>query len=397
MKRYHGLDVHKDSVYLCIRDETGTILREERLAFGGAWNNYCASLTEEDEAVLEASTQVFDLYDRLAPHAGRVVVAHPPDVRLVAQAHFKSDRLDAERLSYLLRLDAIPEVWVPPGDIRTLRALLSQRQSLRKDSTRRKNVLHSLLHAHGLTPPEGGLFSYVGRQWLSEVRAHDPVWTLQINTHLALLDAAETAVQGLDKHLVGVAQQTSTVLRLMQQAGLDWLGGLILYAAIGDISRFPSEKKLASYLGLVPALHQSGKKSRQGHITKAGRKQPRWLLVEAARVAIRYDAHLQDCYERIAAKKGDSVAIVAVARKLAVRVWHIWHEEENARTLDVGQWTRKLQKLAYQVGQDNLPQGSREFIRQTAQTLEVEITEEQTRGRHAGSSNRKSQTVEAPV
>jgi len=394
MSRYHGLDAHKDSVYLCVRDEAGTILREERLTFGSEWKTYCASLTPEDEVVLEASTQVFDLYDQLAPHAGRAVVAHPADVRLVAKAHFKSDRLDADRLSYLLRLNAIPEVWIPPEDIRTLRALLSQRQSLQKESTRRKNVLHSLLHAHGHTPPMSDLFSQEGRQWLGEVGGADPVWLLQVNTHLALLEAAETAVQGLDAHLVQVAQSHPLILRLMQQAGLDWLGALILYAAIGDISRFPSEKHLASYLGLVPSLAQSGQKRRQGSITKAGRKQPRWLLVEAARVAIRYDGTLQACYERIAAKKGSNVAIVAIARKLAVRTWHIWHEDQNARTLDVGQWTRKLQKLAWQVGQENLPQGSREFIRQTAEVLGVELTEEQTRGRYAGRKGRDRQPVE---
>lgn len=391
MPRYHGLDVHKDSVYLCIRDAAGTILREESLSFGAEWNHYCASLTKEDEVVLEASTQVFDLHDQLAPYAGRVVVAHPPNVRLVVRAHFKSDRLDADRLSYLLRLDAIPEVWVPPTDIRTLRTLLSQRQSLQKETTRRKNVLHSLLHAHGHTPPLTNLFSQAGREWLRLVGSEDPVWLLQVNTHLSLLEAAEAAVQNLDEHLVQEAQRNAAVLRLMQQAGLDWLGALILHAAIGDISRFPSDKKLASYFGLVPDLHQSGKKRRQGSITKAGRSQPRWLLVEAARIAIRYDAPLRDCYERLTAKKGSNVAIIAVARKLAVRTWHIWHEEQNARTLDVDQWTRKLQRLAWQVGKENLPQGSREFIRQTAQILGVEVTEEQTRGKYAGRSSRDRQ------
>lgn len=395
MKRYHGLDVHKAFVYLCIQEETGAILREERLSFGAAWKTYVASLTEDDAVVLEASTSVFDLYDELAPHAGRVVVAHPAEVRLIAKAHFKSDRLDAQRLAHLLRLDYLPAVWVPPADIRALRAVLAQRQALQQDATRHKNGLHALLHRHGLVPPMTDLFSQAGRQWLRDHGSPDPVWKLQVTTHLGLLEAAETAVQGLDEHLVGVAHQTLPLLRLMQQAGLDWLGSLILYAAIGDISRFPAAKKLASYVGLVPDLYQSGSKRRQGGITKAGRSQARWLLVEAARVAIRYDGDLQACYDRIAAKKGDGVAIVAVARKLVVRVWHIWHEDQNARPLDVAQWTRKLQRLAWKVGQENLPQGSREFIRQTAQNLGVEVSEEQTRGRNAGRHGRARQPVTA--
>jgi len=144
-------------------------------------------------------------------------------------------------------------------------------------------------------------------------------FTLQVTTHLAVLEAVEAALAELDHHLARLAREIPIVLRLMQQAGLDWLGALILCAAIGEITRFPAAKKVASYFGLVPSLDQTGKRCRLGGITQAGRKQARWLLVEAARVAIRYDPTLQAFYERLKAKKGDGVALVATARKLAIR------------------------------------------------------------------------------
>lgn len=387
MKRFHGLDVHQEYVQHCVLSAEGQILQEERLPFGALWEAFVTSLTEEDEVVMEASTTVFARYDELAAYAGRVAVVHPHKTRLIAQAHFKSDRLDGQRLAHLLRLDYLAEVWVPPWACRDLRSQLSQRQSFQKDSTRRKNVLHALVRAHRLRPP-ADLFSQAGRQWLREQAAASPTWGVQITTNLTVLEAVEEARAALDDHLVQVARDTPIVLRLMQQAGLDWLGALILYAASGDITRFPAAKKVSSYLGLVPALSQSGKKCYHGGITKAGRKQARWLLVEAARVAIRYDGTLQTFYERLAAKKGDAVAIVATARKLAVRVWHIWHEDENAATLDAERWARKLQRLGWRVGKERLPEGTPEFVRQTAAALAVELPAEAPGGRGVGSGGR---------
>ena len=139
---------------------------------------------------------------------------------------------------------------------------------------------------------------------------------------------------------------------------------------MGDIHRFPSPKHLASYAGLVPSLHQSGQRAKTGRITKAGTSELRWLMVQAAWSAVRVDPHWQPVYQRLRQRRGNGVAIVAVARKLLVVVWFLLHDHALYHHLRPQHFVRKLQDWAWLVGKAHLPHPtSADFVRSQLQTL----------------------------
>ena len=149
----------------------------------------------------------------------------------------------------------------------------------------------------------------------------------------------------------------------MQICGVGYYTAYALLAYIGNIQRFPEDDKLAAYAGLVPRQYQSGDRSYGGHITKSGNPMLRWLMVEAARTAVRYDPHWRRVHARIARRRGTNIATVAVARKLLVVVWHLLTEKSIYRHLRPQTFVTKLQEWAYRIGHNHLPAAtSKEFV-----------------------------------
>jgi transposase len=174
-KRYVGLDVHKHYVMVGAVNRVQEMLlppRKVSLAEFEGWAK--KHLRPTDEVVLEATTNAWYLYDLLEPLVERVVVCHPPQVKLtpalragasVAAALVKTDKKDTMTLVKLLAVGMIPAVWLPPLHVRELRALISHRQRLIVQQTRIKNRLQSSLHRHHLVPPGGKLFGAANRAW----------------------------------------------------------------------------------------------------------------------------------------------------------------------------------------------------------------------------------------
>jgi len=399
MIRFFGIDIHKDVAYVCAVDGQGRIVLSLAVPMNHAFDQFAAQLTKADHVAVEASTNAFAIHDVLARYAGEVVVVNPIKTRLIAEARIKSDKLDAQNLAQLLRSGFIYQVWVPPTEIRELRSLVGQRTGLNKQRTQVKNALQALLRTHRIEYETGKVFTQAGRRWLRSLELPG-LATFQRDQHLTLLESIEVNLAAYDKEIARLAGDNPVAKRLMQQTGINYYSALAIYAEIGDIERFSSPKKLCSYAGLVPTLDQSGKKCRVGRITKAGRKRLRWILVECAQVACNHDPSLKKCFDRIAQKKGRNVAVVAVARRLLVRIWHLWHEDENHRHMKKDLWTRKLQDLAYDIGCRELGKQSTDFIQDTAQELEVKLTEEQARGRARNRKKKEAvaeQTAPAPT
>jgi hypothetical protein len=144
------------------------------------------------------------------------------------------------------------------------------------------------------------------------------------------------------------------------------------YPIIGDIHRFSSAKRLTGYAGLVPSLNQTGSHAYSGHITKAGSPELRWLMVEAARSAVRFDPHWQRVYERLKSRRGSNIAAVAVARKLLVAIWHLLHDRACYFYLRPQSFVRKLQDWAWCIGRDHLPaETSADFVRQCLKGIDL--------------------------
>lgn len=326
INRYFGIDTHKKYVVVASVNEHQEVLSlPQRVEMTDLAKWAAKTLTQQDRAVIEATTNAWHIYDILAVHTGQVLVANPYKTKLIAEARIKSDKIDALVLARLLAARFICEVWVPATNVRQCRALAAHHTSLSRQLNRVKNRIYSLLARHDLKCPERSPFTEAGRAWLQTLAlaATEMLELRQLLAHLDLLRAQQAEAEGFIAHL---AAQDQRVPRIMQVTGIGCFTAFAILAIIGDIHRFSSAQQLTGYAGLVPSLKQTGDHTYSGHITKAGSPELRWLMVEAARSAVRFDPHWQGVYERLKSRRGSNIAAVAVARKLLVAIWHLLHD-----------------------------------------------------------------------
>jgi transposase len=330
------------------------------------------TLLPYDAVILEMTTNAFQLYDDLSPHAYSVTLVHPPHVKLITQAQVITDKIAASRLAYLHAAGLLPPVWVPPAEVRDHRALAAQRNKMTRLSTQAKNRLHAVLHRHHLSPSEGDLFTPDQRDWWLSL----PVSSLErvrIQCDLDTLTFARSQLALLEDALVVLATQDERVILLIQLPGIGLITAVTLLAAIGDISRFPTDKHLVGYSGLGARIHDSGLTRRTGRITKAGRRDIRAAMVEAAHVACRTHPRWQAELARLEPRLGKNKTIVAVARKLLVAVWHVLTEECADRFADPALVARKFLAHAERLGKANRPVGQTraEYVREQLDHLGI--------------------------
>lgn len=326
IERYIALDIHKEYVMVGgMNAAQEWVLRPRRVEMGRfrAWAE--ANLRAGDAVVLETTTNVWDIYDVVSPLVSRTVVAHAGAVRQIAEARVKTDKQDIERLLRLLIAGIVPEVWVPPVHVRELRALVSYRWRLVKMSTMIQNRLHSLLHRHNIQPPGGGLDTQQNQAWWQQ-QQFSPLETLQVKQELALMEQIEQNKAEVERELGRLCNRdpwASQAAYLMQLSGIGVVFAMTILAAIGDVTRFESPRKLVGYSGLGAGVHDSGKEHRDKKITKSGRKELRWALIEAAWRAVRYYPHWKMQFEALKRRMHPNQAIVVIARKLLVTIWHV--------------------------------------------------------------------------
>jgi transposase len=325
-KRYVGLDTHKHYVMVGAVNAVQEVLLPPRkvslIEFEGWAKKH---LRPTDEVVLEATTNAWYFYDLLEPLVAQVVVGHPPHIKLIAAALVKTDKKDTMTLAKLLSVNMIPPVWVPPDHVRELRALISHRQRLISQQTRTKNRLRSLLQCQHIVPTGGDLFGQTNRAWWLKLDLNSSE-KLRMRQDLLMLDHLSPLIQEVEteiQHLSLSEPWAEQVPYLLQLPGIGLLTAMTILSAIGQIKRFPTAKKLVGYAGLGAKVHASGQTHRSGGITKQGRKELRAILIEAAWIAVRYNSNWQEQFEHLAYRIGRQKAIVAIARKLLVVIWHV--------------------------------------------------------------------------
>lgn len=329
ISRYIGLDLHKHYVVVAAVDvQQEIVLRPRKITLDNlpAWAD--AHLGHEDAVVLEATGNAWYVYDMLAPQVGRCVVANPLLVKWIAAAAVKTDPHDATRLAKLLAANLVPEVWVPPLAVRELRALISHRRQLVRQQTRLKNQLHSVLHRHHILLPEGDPFAAHNRAWWHELEL-SPSERLRLRQALETLTHVKQQLDNVTAELHALSTREpwqGQATFLVQLPGFGLLTAMTVLSAIGDITRFEHAKQLVGYAGLGAGVHDSGQHHRNKGITKQGRRELRHVLVEAAWVAVQKSPYWKEQFQRLCRRKHSNVAIVAIARKLLVAVWHVLAE-----------------------------------------------------------------------
>jgi len=369
--RFVGLDVHKRYLVAAAVDpDRNEVMNPRRVSLARLDDWVRKTLTPQDAVVLEMTTNSFQLYDDLQPHVHSVTVVHPPHVALITRAQVMTDKIAARTLAKLHAVGLLPPVWVPPPEVRDHRALVAQRSKMLRLSTQAKNRLHAVLHRHHLLPPEGDLFTSARREWWLGLEISE-LERARVQCDLDVLAFARTQIAHLEKAMTTLAAQDERVLLLVQIPGIAWLTALTLLAAIGDISRFPTAKHLVGYAGLGVRVHDSGQTRRSGRITKAGRRDIRAAMVESAHIASRTHAHWRAELARLEPRLGKNKAIVAIARKLLVTVWHVLTKGCADRFADPEQVARKLMKHALQLGRKHRPEGqtTAEYVREQLDCL----------------------------
>jgi transposase len=376
--RFVALDVHKHSVMVAAIDaDQQVVLAPRKMSLERFAQWALGPLTRIDQVVLEATTNAWTRYDQLAPLVQEVQIAHPLLVKLISAARVKTDARDTLHLARFLAAGRIPQVWVPPPPVRELRVLVAHRARLVRQRTQARNRLHRVLHAHQLAPAAGRLGSPEPRRWWDQLPL-SAVERLRVQQDLLLLQTAERLLKAVDEELTRLRVQDpwkQAVPFLMQLPGFAVVTRMTLLAAIGDITRFPSAKKLVGYSGLGASVHASGQTQRTGPITKQGRRELRTALGEAAWTAVDHHPHGHAEFERLVPSLGKGKTIVAIARKLLVVVWHVLTKQVGDCHADVAMVTRKLQRWGKQHGlatQHGLRSGA--FARQHLRRLGLDDT-----------------------
>jgi len=323
---YIGIDVHKRDAQVAVRDETGEIVDEVRVK--NANLDEIAQQYAGSQAVLEATSNYYHIHDTLSEYLD-VTVAHPGKLKLIANSDTKTDRVDAKELSRILRLESVPESYVPTDEIRECRALVRGRQSLVQTRTEYVNKIHGLLADLGISKNVKPL-SVAGREFLQELSLETP-WDSLLSSFLDVIEELTEQIETVDEEIEARAESLDETQRLMSCPGVSHITALTLSAEIGEIERFDGHKEVVSYVGMDPTIRESGDSRIEGGISKTGSGRVRWLLVQAVYNAVDNcgDEYLTQFHERLAAKKPRKKAIVATARKLLVSMYYMLDREEK--------------------------------------------------------------------
>ncbi|MEO0123376.1 MAG: IS110 family transposase [candidate division WOR-3 bacterium] len=323
MTYYLGVDAHKKYSVVAVATEDGTFKTIVRIANTVEEVHKLFTSLENNstyQVVLEAGRNwgvVYDLFESM-PQVEKVLLANPVKVKAIAHAHLKTDTVDAKTLAHLLRVNYIPEVYVPAKEIRVKKYLLRHRTFLVNTSTRIKNRIHILLERNHIPLPSvTDLFGRLGRRFLESVVLPGEE-SLLLKQHLQLLQYVESLLKDLREVIKDDLFQDERVRLLQTIPGIGEVFAPLIALEIDDINRFKSYRHFWSYCGLVPSIYASGGRIYHGHLIKGCNKWLKWAFIEAVYPATRSSPYLGFYYEKKSRLKGKATAAIATARKLAM-------------------------------------------------------------------------------
>ncbi|MHB1999741.1 MAG: IS110 family RNA-guided transposase [Solirubrobacteraceae bacterium] len=343
-----ALDVHLDFCEVAIVEDgeirsAGRIeTKPEQLEL------FASSLGPDDRVALEVTGNAWEIARIIEPHVAQVLVVSPSDTG-IRQARAKTDRLDARTLARLLAAGSLDGVWMPDRQTWVMRRRLSRRGQL--VCSRAKNEIHAVLMRQLVgAPPVSELFGVKGRQWLTELQLA-PEERETVDSCMRQIEFLDAEIAEVERLIAKAALESAEIRRLMSVPGVNVIVAASFLAAIGEIHRFQNPRKLVGYLGLDPRVRQSGPgPATHGHISKQGSVRARHALVEACWSAVRQPGPLHAFYQRVRARRGHSVAIVAAARKLACLFWCLLTREQDYAYAQPSLTKKKLRRLQITAG-----------------------------------------------
>jgi len=303
----------------------------------GGWRGYLEKFPGcELNVIYESGPQGYNLYDWLTEmekqegQTVRVYVAPPGNVpKAPGKKRVKTDRRDSLALIHAYQSGAFEPVVVPEKDTRAERELVRTKEQLSEDVTRCKNRIHSLLKFHEIEPDEGKAFSEGWRkEALNKAKSSDPTGEIAASLKLKFKMLKQTqealdSVKARIRKLFSKGTRSHLAQKICKQVGIGIESAMVIATEVADFHAFRNSDSFASYVGLVPGAHNSGETFRPGPITKEGNPRLRHVFVECAWTWVRYDKEAARRYAALKARRGAGRAIVAMARRLAVIVYHL--------------------------------------------------------------------------
>jgi transposase len=345
-----GLDVHLEFCEVAI-SEGGEVRSAGRIETKPEQIElFAQSLGAEDRVALEVTGNAWEIARLIERHVARVVVVSPSDTG-IRQARAKTDRLDARTLAKLLASGELDAVWMPDRATWVMRRRLARRGQLVWGRSRAKNQIHAVLMRCLVgRAPFSDLFGVKGRRWLRDLELPEEERET-VDSALRQIEFLDQEVAAVERLIAQAALGSAEVRRLMTVPGVNVIVAASFLAAIGDVRRFESPRKLVGYLGLDPRVKQSGTSpATHGRISKQGSLRARHALVEASWSTVRQPGPMRGFYERIRARRGHQVAVVAAARKLACLFWCLLTREEDYAYAQPSLTRKKLRRLELTAG-----------------------------------------------
>ena len=348
-----GLDVHLEFCEVAI-SEQGELRSAGRIATKPEeLELFARSLGAEDRVALEVTGSAWEIKRLIEPHVAEVIVVSPNDTG-IRSARAKTDRLDARALARLLASGELDSVWVPDRPTQAMRRRLRRRSQLVRARTRARNEVHAaLMRCLVGKAPFTDLFGAKGRRWLEGLALPEEEREA-LDSALRQIEFLDSEIEAVEQPIAAEALESPEIKRLMTVPGVNVICAATFMAAIGEIDRFPSARRLTGYLGLDPKVSQSGSApAAHGRISKQGSVSARHALVEASWSAVRQPGPIRAFYQRIRARRGHQVAIVAAARKLACLFWCLLVREEDYAYAQPSLTARKLRRLELTAGAES--------------------------------------------
>ena len=339
MIRYYGCDAHKRYSVFNWVDESGRRGQPVRVEHDRAlFRGYVESLPAGTPIAVETLGNWYWLIEEMEKAGHDPHLTHAGKAKLMMGQINKTDKLDATGLAVLLRNGTLPRVWIPPEGLRDKRELPRMRMMLVGMRTQLKNRIHATLAKYAIQIDEPtDIFGVRGREVLGQRLEELPPYTrVSAEMELRLLDQVGEQSESCEKQIAEVVETTPEMKLLMTLPGVGMILTVVIALEIGDVERFGSGERLASYAGTVPRIVSSGGKTRHGKTRSDVNRYLKWAFVEAANVIVRSrarhpDSHVVRLYVRIRERKGHAKAAVAVARHLAEAAYWVLKKKESYR------------------------------------------------------------------
>lgn len=331
-----GVDVHTESHVVAVKECKEIIDRYRMKGTREEWKDYLKKFPGCTLHVIYESGpngyNLRDLLEELNGDDGREIYVYVAPPAMIPEASgkkkVKTDRRDAEKLIRAYESDSFRPVVVPDAAQRAERQLARERERVKKDIKRIKNRVHGLIKFHGLAYPEEELWS---PEWKRNVfvaaKAKDGAGHIHfvIKTEIKILEELETLIGRVEKRIGKMfreGERKELFNKLKRQTGIGTVAATVIATEVADFHAFDNSDAFASYTGLVSGARGTGKVMHLGPITKVGNRRLRWVFVESAWTWVRRDPDAKLRYEMLKSRRGARRAIVAMARRLAVRVYH---------------------------------------------------------------------------